>query len=89
MLAHHWLVAEDWERALEYTVLAAERARRLYARPEATRLFWHAVDYSIGLPRTPERSRLHIDVILGLMSLPGWMLDEASRKKACARSTWP
>ncbi|HMH52117.1 MAG TPA: AAA family ATPase, partial [Candidatus Acidoferrum sp.] len=81
VLAHHWLVAEDWEKALAHTVLAADRARRLYARPEAIKLFWQAVELFERLPRTPERSRVHIDVILGLVSLPGWMLDEARRKE--------
>jgi hypothetical protein len=81
VLAHHWFVAEDWERALEYAVLAAERARRLYARPEAIRLFWHAVELLDRLPRTQKRRRLHIDVILALLSLPGWMLDEARRQE--------
>lgn len=80
-LAHHWLVAQDWEKALEHTVLAAERARRLYARPEAIELFWQTVELLERLPRTPERSRLHSDVILGLVSLPGWMPDEARRKE--------
>jgi tetratricopeptide (TPR) repeat protein len=82
VLAHHWFAAEDWERALEHTVLAAERAHRLYARPEAIRLFWHAVELLDRLPPTPERRRLRIGVILGLLSLPGWMLHEARRQEA-------
>jgi class 3 adenylate cyclase/tetratricopeptide (TPR) repeat protein len=80
VLAHHWFVAEDWERALEYAVRAAERARRLYAQPEAVRLFWQALDLLDRLPPTPERRRLHIDIILGLVSVPGWMLDEERRQ---------
>jgi class 3 adenylate cyclase/tetratricopeptide (TPR) repeat protein len=81
LLAHHWLLAEDWEKALKYTVLAAERARQLYARPEAIALYWQAVELLDRLPRTQERSRLHIDVVLGLVAIPGWMLDEARRQE--------
>jgi hypothetical protein len=34
LLAHHWLAAEEWEKALEYTVQAAKHAQKLFARPE-------------------------------------------------------
>src|SRR5262249_50421355 len=40
LLAHHWLEAEDWEKALRYTLDAAEQARKLYARPEAISHHW-------------------------------------------------
>jgi predicted ATPase len=36
VLAYHWDRADDWDRALRYTLRAAERARALYAQPEAT-----------------------------------------------------
>ena len=35
LLAYHWLRAEEWEKALTYTLEAAERAQKLFARPEA------------------------------------------------------
>src|SRR5580704_15564136 len=34
LLAFHWLRAKDWEKALHYTLAAAERAQKLFARPE-------------------------------------------------------
>jgi predicted ATPase/class 3 adenylate cyclase len=78
-LAHHWLRAEDWERALHYTLLAAERARRLYARPEAVAHYWHALDLLGRLPATPERRRTRIDVVLVLLELPGWRRNQAEQ----------
>jgi predicted ATPase len=42
VLAHHWYAAEDWARALAHTLTAAERARALYARPEAVSHYWRA-----------------------------------------------
>jgi predicted ATPase len=40
LLAHHWIEAEDWEKALTFTLQAAEQAGKLYARPEAIRHYW-------------------------------------------------
>jgi tetratricopeptide (TPR) repeat protein len=77
VLAHHWSLAEDWDKALQYTAQAAERARRLYARPEAVALYWQALGLLDRLPRTAERSRIHIDMTLGLVTQPGWARDES------------
>ena len=59
LLAHHWLRAEEWEKALDYTLEAAERARKLYARPEAISHYWQALELLERLPHTSERSRVH------------------------------
>jgi len=75
LLAYHWLRAEDRERALRYTLEAAERARKLYARPEAISHYWQALDLLEKLPRTVERRHVHIDAVLSLVQLPGWMRD--------------
>ncbi|MFQ5946820.1 MAG: AAA family ATPase, partial [Anaerolineae bacterium] len=77
LLAHHWLRAEDWGKALEYTLQAAERARRLYAQPEAIAHYWQALELLGRLPETVERRRTHIEVVLSLVRLPGWMKDAA------------
>src|SRR6185436_15314798 len=81
LLAYHWLRAEDRERALRYTLEAAERARKLYARPEAISHYWQALDLLEKLPRTVERRHVHIDAVLSLVQLPGWMRDEAGKAR--------
>jgi class 3 adenylate cyclase/tetratricopeptide (TPR) repeat protein len=81
LLAYHWVRAEDRERALRYTLEAAERARKLYARPEAISHYWQALDLLEKLPRTLERRRVHIDAVLSLVQLPGWMRDEAGKAR--------
>ena len=50
LLAHHWLRAEDWEKALNYTLEAAERAQKLFARPEAINHYWQALELLERLP---------------------------------------
>src|SRR5262245_25541749 len=44
LLAHHWSAAEEWEKALEYTVQAAKHAEKLLARPEAINQYWRALE---------------------------------------------
>ena len=72
LLAHHWRLAEDWEKALTYSLEAAERASTLYARPEAIAHYWHVLDILDRLPVTPDRERLHIDTLVALVRQPGW-----------------
>ena len=73
LLARHWLLAEEWEPALRYTLQAAERARKLYVRPEAIGHDWQALELLDRLPPTPEQRRTHLEVVLALLQLPGWM----------------
>ncbi len=80
VLAQHWLRAEEWERALTYTLQAAERARRLYARPEAVAQYWQALELLDRLPASDERRRTHVDTLLALVQVPGWMRDDAGRR---------
>ena len=79
MLAHHWIRAENWEKALNYALEAAKRAEKLYARPEAISHCWQALDLIDRLPQDVERSRLHAEVILLLSEQPGWMRDDAGK----------
>jgi tetratricopeptide (TPR) repeat protein len=72
VLAHHWYEAGDWQRALDYTLRAGERARALYARPEAIAHHWRALELLGRLPATPDRRRLGASVVINLLQLPGW-----------------
>jgi class 3 adenylate cyclase/tetratricopeptide (TPR) repeat protein len=87
LLAHHWYQAEDWERALAYTLRAAARARALYARPEAIGHHWQALDLLSRLPDTASRRRTYVEVVTGLVSLPGFARSEAERQKGLAHLT--
>jgi tetratricopeptide (TPR) repeat protein len=49
--------------------------------PEAISRYWQALDLLDQLPRNVERNRIHIDVILALTQLPGWMQDEAAKAR--------
>jgi class 3 adenylate cyclase/tetratricopeptide (TPR) repeat protein len=73
VLAHHWYEAAEWERALHYALRAAERARALYARPEAVGHHWRALELLGRLPSTRERRRLSATVVIELVQLPGWI----------------
>ncbi len=44
LLAQHWELAEEPQRALPYLLLAGEAARSLYALPEAIRFFTRALE---------------------------------------------
>jgi predicted ATPase/class 3 adenylate cyclase len=44
MLAHHFLHAEEWTKALEYLLKAAEKAARAFANHEAIILYEQALD---------------------------------------------
>ena len=81
LLAHHWLRAEDWEKALTYSVDAARRAQALYARPEAIAHYWEALALLERLPPTKERTRMYADVVLALDTLPGWRRTEREREE--------
>ena len=81
LLAHHWLAAEEWEKALEYTVQAAKYAQKLFARPEAINHCWQALELMERLSNTPERGRVHCDIIKSLISLPGSTRNEDSEAR--------
>jgi class 3 adenylate cyclase/tetratricopeptide (TPR) repeat protein len=82
VLADHWLRAERVEEALGWTLRAADRARGLYARPEAIAHYWQALELLARLPTTPDRQRLHAETVLGLVRTPGYLRDAASRETA-------
>jgi class 3 adenylate cyclase/tetratricopeptide (TPR) repeat protein len=77
LLAYHWLQAENWEKALLYTLEAAEQAAKLTAGPEAVTRYWEALDILDRLPETAERRRIHTDVVLSLFRWGwGWRRNE-------------
>jgi class 3 adenylate cyclase/tetratricopeptide (TPR) repeat protein len=81
LLAHHWIGAEDWEKALHFTLEAAERASALYARTEAINHYWQALDLFERLPENSERNRVHARVVTSTMLLPGFVRDDAARAR--------
>jgi class 3 adenylate cyclase len=81
VLAYHWDRAHDWEHALRYTLRAAERARALYAQPEATQHHWHALELLGRLPTTPATRRIFVDLVRNLVTTPGWARTEGERQQ--------
>jgi tetratricopeptide (TPR) repeat protein len=80
ILAYHFEQGEIWEKALEYTLEAAERARKLNAQPEARSHYWKALELLEHLPRSVERDRIHNDVVFSLVRLPGWLVGDAAER---------
>ena len=78
LLAHHCFRAEEWDKALSYTLKAAETSQKLNAYPEAVSHYWQALDLLERLPRKPEFIRARAEVIFSLLPLPGWIRDEAA-----------
>ncbi len=59
ILAHHYLKAEEWDKALDYLSRAADRSRRLYANREAIELYHQAIDVLLKLhPDDGNKERL-------------------------------
>ena len=82
LLAHHWLRGRGLGKGARPTRCeAAERAGKLYARPEAIRHYWQALDLFERLPGNAERNRAHAEVVLFLGFLPGSMPDDAAQTR--------
>jgi tetratricopeptide (TPR) repeat protein len=81
ILADHWDRAGEFGRALDCARSAAARARALYARPEAIQHHWHALELMEKLPDTPGGRRSFVDVVVGLVTLPGWARTAAERTR--------
>jgi tetratricopeptide (TPR) repeat protein len=61
-LAHHFVRANEYEKALEYTLLAAEEAARLFAREEALRQYTTAGELLESLPDEKRRAEVMFNV---------------------------
>jgi class 3 adenylate cyclase/tetratricopeptide (TPR) repeat protein len=57
-LAHHFALAEEWAKAVEYSVLAGDRAANAFANAEAKRHYARAVEAARQLTPPPEPRRL-------------------------------
>jgi tetratricopeptide (TPR) repeat protein len=77
-LAHHFLRANEYEKALEYTLLAAEEAARLFAREEALRQYSTAEELLESLPDEKRRAEVLFSI--------GEQLDLLGRNSEAYRS---
>jgi len=82
LLAHHWYHAAEWDRALEHTLAAAERARGLFDRPAASGHYWRALELFARLPETEDRQRQHADATEALVQLPSFARDDSMVQQA-------
>jgi class 3 adenylate cyclase/tetratricopeptide (TPR) repeat protein len=74
ILFHHYFRSTRADKAVQYALLAGERAARLYANTEASAYFRDALDIVKSLPISAESQRWQIDAILGQVgagSAPG------------------
>jgi class 3 adenylate cyclase/tetratricopeptide (TPR) repeat protein len=85
ILAHHWLHAQDAEKALHYSLLAAEQARRLYASAETVAHYWQVLELLKRLPSTPERQQIRASALLALLDTPGWRRSKADEIEGFAQ----
>lgn len=69
ILAFHYVNGEAWEKALEYSTRAGDRAARLYAYSESREHYHHAIECLRHLPDEPENQRKKVDLILHLVNV--------------------
>jgi class 3 adenylate cyclase/tetratricopeptide (TPR) repeat protein len=68
MLAHHYSMAESWEKAYHHLRLSAEKAGISYSTVEAFRLYREAISALNKLPNSYENKRRGIDLRLRMAS---------------------
>jgi class 3 adenylate cyclase/tetratricopeptide (TPR) repeat protein len=66
ILAYHYARSDRQDRAVEYALLAGDRAARFYANADATTYYEQALTMARALPRSPDAQRAEIDAILKL-----------------------
>jgi class 3 adenylate cyclase/tetratricopeptide (TPR) repeat protein len=69
ILTYHYARSDHPDRALQYALLAGDRAVRLYANAEATTYYQQAVSLARTLPPSPEVQRGEIDAVLKLATV--------------------
>jgi predicted ATPase/class 3 adenylate cyclase len=69
ILAYHYSRSERQDRAVAYTLLAGDRAARLYANAEATSYYEHALAMARALPASPDARRAVVDAIVRLAAV--------------------
>jgi tetratricopeptide (TPR) repeat protein len=63
LLAYHFDLADDDDRAVDYAIHAAERAQRRWANTEALAFFERAVQRLAALPESPQNLLRRIDAV--------------------------
>ena len=66
LIAHHWERVENVEKALEWRLRAADRARALSAPWEVVAHYRRALEHLERIPDTPERRRRHFESVIAL-----------------------
>ena len=69
ILAYHYARSERQEKAIEYALLAGDRAARLYANAEATTYYQQAHTTARSLPPSPDSQRSEIDAAVKLAAV--------------------
>jgi transcriptional regulator with AAA-type ATPase domain/tetratricopeptide (TPR) repeat protein len=64
VLAHHYSRSDHQDRAIQYALLAGDRAARVYANTEAASYYDQALALTRALTASPERQRAEIDAYL-------------------------
>ncbi len=77
LLAHHWLMAGQIEKAVDYLTRAAKQAARVGANAEAKALYQQALDNLRQLAQTPDRQRQFIDLAIGLGRVGAYLPSES------------
>jgi tetratricopeptide (TPR) repeat protein len=76
-LALHYSIAGDYERTWRYARIAAARASRAWANPEAVRLYQLAAEAARRLPDVDNQSKAKVWIDLGTVRDRAGMFDEA------------
>jgi DNA-binding SARP family transcriptional activator/predicted ATPase len=80
-LARHYDIAGRMDKAATYYLQAGDRARGLYAYPEAGQHYARALEILARLPGTEEHCQQRVDALLAL-SLSAWRTDSLARSLA-------
>jgi len=68
-LAYHYARSEHGDKALQYALIAGDRAARMYASTEAKTFYEQALAITRGLPPSPAADRSQIDAVLKLAAV--------------------
>lgn len=68
-LAYHYARSDQQGRAIQFALIAGDRAARAYANAEATTHYQQALDAARALPASPEAERSEIDAVLKLAAV--------------------
>lgn len=82
ILAYHYARSERQDRAVQYALLAGDRAARLYANPEAIAYYEKALAAARALPASPDARRAVIDGTLKLAAVGVTRQDVIERDRA-------